>query len=99
KSDELLDLYTNRPFARVFEAVERVGEQLRPLWAGVAEPFPDGPKKGGANISLGTIRRIQAMTRQGDKAGYIAEKLGGSTGTVRRWAQRSENVKDAEGGQ
>src|SRR5262245_323543 len=40
KSDGLLDLYTNRPFARVFAAVERVGEQLRPLGAGVAEPFP-----------------------------------------------------------
>jgi hypothetical protein len=76
KSDELLDLYTNRPFARVFEAVERVGEQLRPLWAGVAEPFPDSPKKSRANISLGTIRRIQAMARQGYKTGYIAENSG-----------------------
>jgi hypothetical protein len=97
--DELLDLYTNRPFARVFAAVERVGEQLRPLWAGVVEPFPDSPKKGGANISLGTIRRIQAMTRRGYKTGFIAEKLGVSAGTVRRWAQRSQDVKDAEGGQ
>src|SRR5262249_15156479 len=74
KSDELLDVYTNRPFARVFEAIELVGEKIRPLWAGVSQPFPEKRQAGGANISLGTIRRIQSLKRQGYKTSYIAEK-------------------------
>ncbi len=51
KSDELLDIYTNRDFAKVFKAIDDVGEKLRPLWAGVADPFPEVRKKGGPNIS------------------------------------------------
>jgi hypothetical protein len=40
KTDELLDLYTNRPFAKVFAAIDQVGQQLRPLWATIPEAFP-----------------------------------------------------------
>lgn len=97
KSDALLDVYTNRPFAKVFEAIERVGDKLRPLWAGVSEPFPEKPKKGGANISLGTIRRIQARKHQGNKTDTIAEKLGVSPATVRRWAKQSAQTKEVGG--
>jgi hypothetical protein len=97
KSDELLDLYTNRPFTKVFEAVDRVGAILRPVWSVVSTPFPEKPKMGGPNISLGTIRRIQTMTRQGYKTGYIAENLGVSTGTVRRWANRLADLEEPKG--
>lgn len=38
KADELLDLYTNRPYAKVFAAVDRVGDKLRPLWSEVSDP-------------------------------------------------------------
>ena len=89
RSDALLDLYTNRPFHRVFEAIDRVGVRVRPLWAVVAAPFPEDRPKGGPNISPGKIKRIQTMKRQGYKVGYIAEKVGVSTETVRRWAKRS----------
>jgi hypothetical protein len=89
KADGLLDLYSNRPFARVFEAIGRVGENLRSLWATVSEPFPDTPSRGGPNISLGTISRIQKLKAQGFTTGFIAAKLGVSTGTVRRWANRA----------
>jgi len=91
KADELLDLYTNRPFAKVFDAIERVGAKLRPLWETVPAPFPENPKKGGPNISRGTIRRIQSMKRQGYKVKYIADKLNVSTDTVRRWGRQSED--------
>ena len=97
-ADALLDLYTNRPFAKVFTAIERVGEKLRPLWSGVEVPFPDLLEKSGPNISLATIRRIQAMKRQGYKTGYIAEKLGVTTDTVRRWAKRSADRGGASDG-
>lgn len=97
-ADALLDLYTNRPFAKVFSAIERVGEKLRPLWSGVEFPFPDQSEKSGPKISLATIRRIQAMKRQGYKTGYVAEKLGVSTETVRRWAKRSVDHCSASDG-
>ena len=89
KSDDLLEAYTNRPFAKVFEAIDRVGERLRPLWACVSVPFPERRQRGGPTISPGKINRIQAMKRQGYKVGYIAEQVGVSTETVRRWAKRS----------
>ncbi len=94
RADALLDLYTNRPFARVFDALERVGGALRPLWGGVEAPFPEQPKKGGPNISLATIRRIQSLKRQGYMTGYVAEKLGVSTETVRRWARAAHGPAD-----
>ncbi|MFO0865676.1 MAG: hypothetical protein U0744_13655 [Gemmataceae bacterium] len=31
-SDDLLDVYTNRPFAKVFAAIDRLGEQARATW-------------------------------------------------------------------
>jgi hypothetical protein len=96
KSDELLDLYTNRPFTKVFEAVDRVGAILRPLWSVVTEPFPEKPKMGGPNIGLGTIRRIQTMKQQGYKTEYIAENLEVSTETVRRWAKRLTNCEESK---
>jgi len=87
RADAQLDRYTNRPFARVFGAIERIGERLRPQWAKVPDPFPDVPiKKGGPNISLGTIRRIQELRGQGRKIAEIVKEVGLSRATVSRWA-------------
>lgn len=41
KADDLLDVYTNRPFAKVFQAIDRLGERLRPLWVAGSAPFAD----------------------------------------------------------
>ncbi len=82
--DQFSDLYSNRPFKKVFEAIDIVGQQLRPLWSSVGEPFPEQRKKGGSNISVGKIRRIQEMRRQGYRVAYIAEKVGVSKQTVSR---------------
>jgi hypothetical protein len=89
KGDGLLDLYTNRPFQKVFEALDRVGAVLAALWSEVADPFPAESKKGDPKISAGTIRRIQTMKRQGYKTGSIARALDVSPETVRRWAKRT----------
>ena len=96
KSDGLLDVYTNRPFAKVFEATDRVGQRLRLLWASVAEPFPETPKQGGLKVSAEVIRRIQTMKRQGAKTGQIAKQLGVSPETVRRWVTRDNAQTAAE---
>jgi len=84
KSDDLLDCYTNRPFAKVFEAIDCVGQQLAPIWASVENPFPEVRKKGGGNISAGKINRIRKLRQQGYKVAHIAEKIGVSQQTVIR---------------
>jgi hypothetical protein len=89
-ADKLLDLYTNRPFAKLFAVIDCVGETLRPLWAKVTEPFPEVPVRGGPNISRATIRRIREMKRQGFKTGYVARQVGVSEETVRRWARKCD---------
>jgi hypothetical protein len=94
RADDLLDVYTNRPFARVFEAIDRVGATLKPVWAEIDEPFPDLPPRGGRQISLGTIRRIQQMSREGHSPREIAELVGVSISTVERWVKRMKQLSD-----
>lgn len=40
KSDALADVYTNRPFDKVFKAIDEVGKRLQPMFDAVASPFP-----------------------------------------------------------
>ncbi len=84
KSDVLLDCYTNRPYAKVFDTIDLVGQQLSPIWSSLANPFPERRKLGGSNISISLIRRIQNLRLQGYKVAYIADKLGVSQQTVSR---------------
>ena len=41
RSDVLAEAYTNRPFARVLQALDAVRERLRPVFAAAADPFPN----------------------------------------------------------
>ena len=57
KTDDLIDLYTNRPFGKLFVALREVEEYLQPVFAAAPEtPFPEKRKKGGPNITPGQIR-------------------------------------------
>jgi len=85
ESDELADIYTNRPFGRVFEVLREVEEYLQPMFDAVPpEPFPEKRKKGGPNITSGQIRRIRSLRKQGFKIKKIAELVGVTTQTVHR---------------
>jgi hypothetical protein len=87
--DDLLDVYTNRPFAKLHSALRLVEARLQRVWDAVADPFPAGPeKRGGPNISQATIRKILDMHTTGWKPPAIAEKLDLSAETVRRWIKR-----------
>lgn len=88
KSDDLLDFYTNRPFAKVFEAIDLVGQRLSPIWSSVESPFPEQRKRGGSNISQSKISRIKSMRRQGFKLDYIAKNLGVTKQTVSRHSHK-----------
>ena len=89
KSDDLLDFYTNRPFAKVFEAIDLVGQRLSPIWSSIENPFPEQRKRGGSNISQSKIRRIKSMRRQGFNLDHIAETLGVAKQTASRHSQKS----------
>ncbi len=40
KTDNLAEIYTNRPFRKVFQALEEYERRLQPLWDAVPCPFP-----------------------------------------------------------
>lgn len=89
RSDALLDFYTNRPFLQTFVATDRIAEELKDVFEGVADPFPDTPvQKGGPNISRGKIVTILALAEEGRSVTSIAEELDLSRETVRRWLGR-----------
>jgi DNA-binding MarR family transcriptional regulator len=65
--------------------LRKVEEYLQPMFAATPEnPFPEERKKGGPNISLGQIRRIRSLKKQGFKIKKIAELVGVTTQTVHR---------------
>ena len=62
RTDSLIDIYTNRPFAKVFKAIRLARERLQPVFEFHAE-WPDERKKGGLNISLAKVEQIQTSAR------------------------------------
>lgn len=85
RTDHLADVYSNRPFGKVFQAIEKLEERLRPMFeAVVGDPFPLEAKKGGPNISRGTIERIQALHAAGKRVSEIVREVGVSDTTVYR---------------
>ena len=91
KTDDLLDLYTNRSFGKLFRALREVEKHLQPMFdAAPEDPFPEKRKKGGPNITLGQIRRIRSLRKQGFKVKKIAELVGVTTQTVHRHSKRKK---------
>ena len=83
-----LNAYTNERWADLHAIIRKLAEWLEPVFGGVTDPFPESEKKGGANISPGTIQRILELHHAGDRMALIAEKLNLSRETVRRWIRR-----------
>jgi len=82
-TDDLSDLYTNRHFDKVFEAIAAVRQHLAPMFEGVTDPFPKEIKK--PSLSIGTINRIKKLRKQGYTPKKIAEILGISESTAKRY--------------
>jgi hypothetical protein len=47
KTDQLADIYSSRPYYRVFEALDKIETYLAPLWAACPDPFGNRPKPRG----------------------------------------------------
>lgn len=82
KTDALASVYSNPVFERVFEGQRRVYEYLADIFTPLEEV--ELPRK----ISPATIRQIRAMKRNGIKTKKIAEALGVTEDTVRRYARK-----------
>jgi hypothetical protein len=82
KMDVLAGVYSNPVFERVFQAQRRVYEYLADIFTPLEQV--DLPH----TISLATIRQIRAMKTGGIKTKKIAEVLGVSEHTVRRYARK-----------
>ena len=86
--DDLADIYTDRPFGKVFKALRQVEELLQPMFAAApAIPFPEERKRGGTNITPGQINKIKKLRQQGFKIAVICQKTGFSRSTVLRHLQ------------
>lgn len=86
ENDDNLAAYTNEDFRKLFKVQRKVHRRkLRAIFAQVTEPFPAGErKKGGDNISLGTIDKIRSLWAACEHPEAIAEKCGVGRATVYR---------------
>jgi DNA invertase Pin-like site-specific DNA recombinase len=90
-NDEHSERYSNRTFKRVFRALVKARKYLAPMFATVADPFPEDHRVRHPALSAGTIKKIKAMRRQGFKVAAIAKELNVSQQTVRRYAKEGIN--------
>ena len=90
KSDGLADVYTNRPFAKVWEVQDKMWERLRDIFVGEAVPE--------ARISIGTIRKMKSMHAEGVPVKEIAEACDVCESTVRdRLWGRTKQKQSSQG--
>lgn len=84
RTDDLADVYTNRPFNKVGAALEQVRRDLQVVFDAVPDPFIAPRKRGGSNISRGQIDHIKGLHEQGVRPDEIAGVVGVSRVTVYR---------------
>jgi hypothetical protein len=91
KSDNLADIYTNRPFGKVFEAIRKAEEYLQPMFmAASPEPFESSSRE---YTSRKTADRIRRLHESGESVGKIAQRVGKSTTTVQRYVQEAADAE------
>ena len=94
KSDDLLELYSNKPFGRVFEACRWLEEVFGPVFEVTPDnPFPAERKLGGGGLTLKQRKSIQRLEQQGLSAKEIAKKVGCTAATVyRNWGRNGNDA-------
>lgn len=88
-SDDLLELYSNKPFGRVFEACRWLQERFQPMFDATPDnPFPEERKLGGGGLTLKQKKVIRRLTEQGLPAKEIAKRVGCAAATIyRHWGK------------
>ena len=85
KADDLAELYSNRPFAKLFDALRKIEDELQPLWDAVTDPFGRYQQQ---YTSLNKVKQIKAMDQDGVPVAEIAEAVGVSKMTVYRHTKK-----------
>jgi hypothetical protein len=86
KKDDLLDLYTNRPFGKLFSALRQIEQDLKPVFdAAPPDPWIQPMQQ---YTTLGKREQILALRKEGKRPSEIAEEIGVSKTTVLRLLQR-----------
>lgn len=86
EQDDLLDVYTRRPFGKVFEAIRKVQDHLQSVFdAAGASPFDPPPQ---AYTRRSTIDQIRQLYESGTPVEKIAKTVKKHPATVYRHIQR-----------
>lgn len=95
KTDKLSEVYTNRPFGKVYEAIRRMEKHLAPVFAEVG----DDPtlQQARTHTSRKAVDKIAEMDRQGSSVREIAEATGKSKTTIHRHLQNLRESSKADG--
>ena len=93
KTDNLLEVYANRPFGKVFEACLWLQDKLKPMFdATPDDPFPLERKTGGGGKLRRSIsEKIIELADAGMKQTEIAKKLKISVATVYRYLAKERD--------
>jgi hypothetical protein len=86
KKDDLLDLYTNRPFGEVFRALRQLEQELKPVFDAAPSDAWETPMQ--QYTSLNIREQMVTLYRQGVKPLDIAKRVGKSPMTVYRFIER-----------
>jgi hypothetical protein len=87
KTDELSELYTNRPFASTFRAIRQAEEYLAPMFDAVPDPFGKYHQQ---YTSRKIVKRVLDLHQQNRSLREIADEVGLSKTTVQRHISRHQ---------
>ncbi len=97
ETDNLIEVYSNKPFGNLHKAIDGFRDWLQPVWDAVPAPFPsewtESVRRGGPNISRGRIDKIIELHTAGKRIADIVRETGLSRETVRRWITRTTGEK------
>ena len=86
KQDDLLDIYTKRPFGKVFEALRQLQDILKPVFDAAPTNVVEQPMQ--QYTPLNKRERIVALKREGKTVSQIMEEVGVSRMTVLRTLEK-----------
>jgi hypothetical protein len=93
RSDDLAEVYTDRPFDKVFETLQTVRRELESVFTAEVVPFPDTRNKRNPHFSLAVRERIITLRMEGKQYKEIAETLEVSLATVQKYLTEAGLVK------